>query len=299
MSVDLDPPKARAGDDGVAYSTPGGLTVTRLQPCIGALIEGVDLCQPLSKAVADDIHAALLAHGVIFFRDQPIGYENHMALAAIFGEPLTEGRTGEHAEIMTLESAPDKDHLASGNWHSDGTFYEVAPSVSVLHAVKAAPLGGDTCFSSAVAAYQGLPEEVKRRIASLYADASIAQALLRQGVVVDSQYTGPAPELKVVRHPVVRVHPETGEPVLYVNEAHTIGIVGMDKAESDQLMRYLNDQFKRPEYQVRWTWTDHAIAIWDNRAVQHYAVPNARGYRRVERITASGTPSVGLPAAAE
>jgi alpha-ketoglutarate-dependent taurine dioxygenase len=274
--------------DAVSYRTPGGLSVTRLEPRIGARIDGADLCRDLPPAVAADIRDALLAHGVIFFRDQPIDYPHHLALAKVFGDPLKEGFDPDRPEIMSLESSPESRNQAAGFWHSDGTFLPVAPSVSVLHAVKAAPLGGDTCFSSAVAAYEGLPEEVKQRIAPLRALGSLAYVFSRLGT---PGYREPPPP---AAHPVVRVHPETGRPALYVNEQHTAGIVGMDDAEGAALLHFLTDEIKRPEYQVRWTWTDHAIAIWDNRAVQHYAVPDEAGYRHVERITVAGTPSVGL-----
>jgi len=281
-----------------SYRTPSGLTVRRLQPQLGAEIAGANLCKPVPEEVARDVRQALLDHGVVFFCDQPVTYEQHLALARLFGEPHVEGFLPDTPEIMPLVSDAANTNPAGGHWHSDGTYYDIAPSVSILHAIKAAPLGGDTCFASAAAVYDDLPEELKAQIAPLRARASMSHIREVKGLADDSAtYIGRTGE-DVTRgwaeHPVVRVHPETGRPVLYVNEVHTRDIVGLEAEESTALLKSLTDRFLRAEYQMRWSWRDHDIAIWDNRQVQHYAVANEAGPRHVERIMVTGTPSLGL-----
>lgn len=281
-----------------SYQTPSGLTVKRLQPRIGARIAGVDLCAPVPDRVARDIRMALLDHGVIFFRAQPVTYDQHLALARIFGEPHVEGFLPDRPEIMPLISDAAKTNPAGGHWHSDGTYYDIAPAVSVLHAIRVPELGGDTCFASAAAVYEDLPEDLKARIAPLRARASMTHIREVKGLDDDSAtyigHTGEDVTRGWAEHPVVRVHPETGKPVLYVNEVHTQEIVGLDPDESAALLKTLSDRFLRAEYQMRWAWRDHDIAVWDNRQVQHYAVANEAGPRHVERIMVTGTPSLGL-----
>ncbi|MDG2003027.1 MAG: TauD/TfdA family dioxygenase [Novosphingobium sp.] len=282
----------------VSYQTPSGLTVKRLQPEIGAEITGVDLCEPISGDVGSDIRQALVDHGVVFFRRQPLGYAQHLALARVFGEPHVEGFLPDRPEIMPLVSDAANTNPAGGHWHSDGTYYDVAPAVSILLCHQAAELGGDTCFASAAAVYAGLPDELKRQIAPLRARASMSHIRTVKGLDDDSATyigrTGDDVDRGWAEHPVVRIHPETGKPVLYVNEVHTQEIVGMEPEESAALLQSLTDRFLRAEYQMRWSWRDHDITIWDNRQVQHYAVANEAGPRHVERIMVQGTPSVGL-----
>jgi len=282
----------------LSYETPSGLTVKRLQPLIGAEVSGVDLCGPVPEAVARDIRQALLGHGVIFFRGQPIDYQQHLALARLFGEPHVEGFLPDTPEIMPLISDAGSTNPAGGHWHSDGTYYDIAPAVSILRMLKSPPLGGDTCFASATAVYEDLPEDLKARIAPLRARASMSHIRYVKGLKDDSATyigrTGEDVELGWAEHPVVRVHPETGRPVLFVNEVHTQEIAGLEAEESTALLKQLTDRFLRAEYQMRWSWRDHDIAIWDNRQVQHYAVANEAGPRHVERIMVTGTPSLGL-----
>lgn len=285
------------GDAQVRYRTAGGLDVRRLQPTIGAEISGVDLTRPIAPNAAQDIRQALLDHGVIFFRDQPISYEDHVALGRVFGDPALENIEPDRPELMTLKSDAANTNPAGGHWHSDGTYLKIAHAISILRCVRAAPLGGDTLFADARAAYQGLPEAVKDRIAPLRATASMTHIRKVKELNEVDEYTASTvwkdlPD--IAEHPVVRVHPDTGQPVLFVNECHTIGILGLEEAEGADLLAYLAGQFRRPEYQMRWSWRDHDIAVWDNRAVQHYACKNESGPRHVERLVIAGTPYIGL-----
>ena len=281
----------------VRYETSGGLAIRRLQPTIGAEVSGIDLTGPISPEAARDIRQALLEHGVIFFRDQPISYANHIALGRIFGEPAMENILPEQPELMVLKSDAANTNPAGGHWHSDGTYLKLAHAISVLRCVQAAPLGGDTLFADARAAYEGLPEPVKARIAPLRARASMTHIRKVKDLDQPNEYTASTafkdlPEF--AEHPVVRVHPDTGQPVLFVNECHTMRIIGLDDTEGAELLDFLSGQFRRPEYQMRWSWCDHDIAVWDNRAVQHYAVKNETGPRHVERLAIKGTPYIAL-----
>lgn len=282
----------------VFYETPSGLTVKRLQPSIGAQVAGAELGGPIPGDVARDIRQALVDHGVIFLRGQALNYRQHLALARIFGEPHVEGFLPDTPEVMPLISDAASTNPAGGHWHSDGTYYDIAPAVSILRMLKAPPLGGDTCFASAAAVYADLPDELKARIAPLRARASMSHIRTVKGLKDEGATyigrTGEDVERGWAEHPVVRVHPENGRPVLYVNEVHTQEIVGLDAQESAALLKDLTDRFLRAEYQMRWQWLDHDIAIWDNRQVQHYAVANEAGPRHVERIMVTGTPSLGL-----
>ena len=285
------------GEPHVRYRTESGMEVRRLQPTIGAEIAGVDLTRPIGPATVKDIRQALLDHGVIFFRDQPISYENHVALGRVFGEPAMENILPDQPELMVLKSDAANTNPAGGHWHSDGTYLEIAHAISVLRCVQAAPLGGDTLFADARAAYAGLPEPVKTRIAPLRARASMTHIRKVKDLEAPNDYTASTafkdlPDF--AEHPVVRVHPDTGQPVLFVNECHTIGILELEEAESDELLGYLAGQFRRPEYQMRWSWRDHDIAVWDNRAVQHYACKNESGPRHVERLVIAGTPYISM-----
>ena len=282
----------------VSYETPGGLTVRRLQPLIGAEVAGADLSGPVPDDAARDIRQALLDHGVIFFRDQPIDYRQHLAFARLFGEPHVEGFLPDTPEIMPLVSDAGNTNPAGGHWHSDGTYYDIAPAVSILRMLKAPALGGDTCFASASAVYADLPYELKARIATLRARASMSHIREVKGLKDNGATyigrTGDDVTRGWAEHPVVRVHPETCVPVLYVNEVHTQEIVGLEPEESASLLKQLTDRFLRAEYQMRWQWRDNDIVVWDNRQVQHHAVANEAGPRHVERIMVTGTPSLSL-----
>jgi alpha-ketoglutarate-dependent taurine dioxygenase len=285
-------------DPQVTYRTPGGLTVHRLEPAIGGELEGIDLTQPISEEHAADIRQALLDHGVIFFRGQPVSYEQHVALAAVFGEVWIESILPDKPCVLPLISDHGSFNPAGGHWHSDGTYLPVPPAVSVLRCHKAAPLGGDTLFSSATAVYDKLAPDVQDRIAPLWAKSSMSH--IRKVKKLDdmdpdfyNKETGPKiPEW--AEHPVVRLHPDTGRPHLYLNEVHFFEIIGLPKDEGDALMRELVEHFHKPENQVRWRWSDDAIAIWDNQAVQHYAAQDEAGPRYVERIMTHGKPSTSI-----
>lgn len=280
---------------------PDTITVNRCQPLIGAEIGGVDLTKPISALAAEALRSALLEYQVIVLRNQPITREQHVELAQVFVkdpvQPFLIQKVQahpivEHPEIFNVVADGVK-KTAADIWHTDESFHECPPTVSILHGKVIPRLGGDTCFSSGVAAYERLPDEVKRRIRNLRAwhgvqwqDLSLADPEKVEAYLAEN---------KPFAQPVVRVHPETGKPVLFVNANYTGPIIGLSDGESRDLRRYLVDQFKKPDYQMRVRWEPHTIVIWDNRSVQHYAVYDYNEPRAMERILVRGTePAIGL-----
>lgn len=270
-----------------------GVTVTPHSPTIGATIGGVDLSVEQSDAVIGVVRQALLDWKVLFFRDQPITTEQHLAFAGRFGElevhPFAPEKPG-FPEILAITHDADVPGRENG-WHSDVT-WRLEPSLgSVLRMIECPAIGGDTLFADMYAAFDGLPTEVQRRVEGRVARHDFGRfrdGLIKQGAsdseIAEFDATYPNPE-----HPVIRTHPETGRKAIYVNAAFTKEIVGMEPAESAELLEILYRQAAVPEYQVRFSWEPDSIAFWDNRSVQHYAAsdywPNVR---RVERATIIG-----------
>ena len=275
-----------------------GIALMPSTPTIGAEITGLDLDRPLSTAETEWLRDAWIGFKVLFFRDQDISHDSHIRLGKIFGEleghpviPHIEG----YPEILRIEGVEGvkltaetlAPFLAYNKWHTDVTFRERPSIASILRARTLPPLGGDTMWANAAAAYSGLPQPVKDRIEGLDAEHDIVRSF--GGRVNEKRRAELAEAFPPVRHPVVRIHPETGEKVLYVNYTFTTRIIGLPEEESDTLLRLLFDRIKVPEYQVRFSWTPNAIGIWDNRSTQHYAVGDYwPAVRVLERVTVAG-----------
>ncbi len=280
-----------------SYILPGGLAVERTQPAIGAVVSGIDCSQPLSEALAADLRTALYAHGVIFLRGQGgMRFSDHLALAEAFGTPVRDGPDPERPEITPVSARAGSREGTASTWHSDGVYQPEPPAVSVLRAIRPCTFGGDTCYSSAVAAYAGLPDELKEEIADLRFTSSLAARMPRNYGHFGSaeKWEELNTRYPPVTQPVVTVHPVTGARALYTNVAWSLAIVGMDEAEGQALIARLSAEFTRPEYQTRWSWEKGALAIWDNRLVQHYGVPDQQSDRYLERITVRGGPMLSI-----
>ncbi len=274
------------------------VTINPSTPTIGAEIEGLDLDRPLTPAEQHLLRDAWLQFKVIFFRNQDISYESHLRLGRLFGEleghPVIPHIDG-HPEILRIEGVEGvklttdtlRPFQAYNKWHTDVTFREKPSITSILRARIIPPLGGDTIWADAAAAYDGLPDTVKDRIDGLYAEHDILRSFGDR--VPDEKRDQLRKAFPPVRHPVVQTHPETGEKILYVNFTFTSRILDIEESESDNLLRLLFDRIKVPEYQVRFRWSPNAIGIWDNRSTQHYAVGDYWPQNRVlERVTVSG-----------
>ena len=263
--------------------------VSPLTPRIGAEIDGVYLGDDLSDQVIAEIRQALLTYKVIFFRDQDISEEQHIAFARRFGDleihPMSEVKDQPHPEIFHLKTRPDGSTSGADMWHSDVT-WRAEPSLgSVLRGRIIPEVGGDTMWSDQVAAYEGLSPAMKEWVCTLTAvhDGSGFAAYL--GIPIEQWFE----RFPLQEHPVVRTHPETGERALYVNCSFTRSIKGLSQKESDWLLQHLYDQAAIPEYQCRFRWRENSIAFWDNRACQHYAVADySPAMRAMERVTIIG-----------
>ena len=264
------------------------LDIQPLTPAIGAEIHGVDLASPDIADAVPAIRAALLDHGVIFFRDQQLTQEQHIAFARHFGKLEVHPATPAdqpNPEVLRIAHGP-KSRGQENNWHSDVTWREKPSLGSILLAREVPPVGGDTCFANMHLAYERLSPEMKRLCEGLTAVHDISRVFARR--------LGKAPEelhdkYPPMRHPVIRTHPETGQRAIYVNTAFTDRIEGLTRSESDRLLEHLYATAMDVEIQCRFRWREGSIAFWDNRVCQHLAVSDYFPARRVmERVTIAG-----------
>lgn len=276
---------------GAEQSTYALLDIAPLTPHFGAVIGGVDLTRPIGDDLSEELRQALLEWKVIFFRGQSGFTADHqLALSGIWGppEPNPFFAKTDTAGISRLA----KDAKAAGNkniWHSDHSFMANPSLGAVLRAVEVPAAGGDTMWADMAAAYDNLPEDLKERIESLVAvhDWEASWGALMN----DEQKAAFRTSWPQVEHPVVVRHPRSGRRTLYVNEPFTRYIKGLSDAESRELLDILVLQARIPEFQIRFHWEPDSVAIWDNIAVQHYAVNDYFPQRRVmERVAIAGVP---------
>ncbi len=271
------------------------ITVDTLTAAIGAEIRGVDLSGELDGATVQVLRRALLDHLVLFFRDQTMTTDDHIRFARYFGEidlPLFRTTSSPRPEIIVLDQVAPKGQGAD-SWHADNTYMENPPMGSILRAVVLPPVGGDTCFASMYAAYDALSPALRSILDGLGAVHSLEQMVERTKHVANASLRDSLDQWPPVVHPVVRVHPETGRKLLNVNANWTVSIAGFSEPESDTLLGFLLGHLKNPEFQCRFHWSPGAVAFWDNRAVQHYAVADYTSRRVMERVTITGDTPVG------
>lgn len=277
------------------------LNATKLTSKIGAVIDGVRLGGDLSPETIAEIRAALLEHKVIFFRGQ-----DHLddAQQQAFGE-LMGDLVGHHS--MKRADAPkitpiDSEYGKANRWHTDVTFMPDYPSASVLRAVTLPAYGGSTLWASTVAAYEALPAPLKALAENLRAVHSNRFDYLKDVTVDTTHLTDEQkgyqaefqkPDFRT-EHPVVRVHPETGERALVAGQ-FVRGFVGLDSCESAALLELLQRRITMTENTVRWNWQPGDVAMWDNRATQHRAVDDYDGqHRLMHRVTLTGDVPVDI-----
>jgi len=275
-------------------------------PAVGAEISGIDLSASLDDTTVVALRAALVDRGVLFFRDQPITPDQHVAFARRFGHvprvPDSMFRTHpDNAFVSVLENDAERPPTVN-NWHSDYSFAAEPDFASVLHAVVVPPAGGDTLWVGMATAYDGLSDRMKAHLDGLTATHDFMK--LYERPVKKPLWQGERgrlmevarQEFPPVSHPVVRVHPETGRKVLFVNESFTRHIDGLSDGESRALLGYLFDHLKSPEYQVRFRWAPDSLVMWDNRATLHYAVADYHpAHRLMHRVTVLERPRLDEP----
>ena len=265
-----------------------GFTVRPLAPAIGAELLDIDLAADDIASHIPAIRSALLDHGVIFFRDQELTQDQHIALARHFGElevhPATP-KDQENPEILRIAYG-SKNKGQENFWHSDVTWREKPSLGSILRAVEVPATGGDTLFANMHLAYEKLSPKMKEFCEGLTAVHDVARVFAKR--------LGKRPEelheqYPPMTHPVIRTHPESGKRVIYVNTAFTSHIEGLSAEESRWLLDHLYKTAANPEIQCRFRWEAGSIAFWDNRICQHLAASDYFPQRRVmERVTVAG-----------
>lgn len=274
----------------MAYDT---ISVTPVTPNIGGLVTDIDLSEKLDEATVKDLHAALMDRLVLFFRDQELTHETQKALGAHFGtlhvsvggDGTNSKQLSDHPEVRALHFDENSTAI-SGNeiWHTDQSCMETPPMGTLLYIHTVPPDGGgDTMFASMYAAYDALSDNMKRYLEGMTALHDGAGAFARTATN----------NLPITEQPIIAKHPVTGRRLLYVNPIFTTRLCGVSKDESDAILKYLFHHCEHPNFQVRFNWSPHSIAFWDNRCTHHRALwdyyPNIRsGYR----IQIEGTETV-------
>jgi alpha-ketoglutarate-dependent taurine dioxygenase len=267
---------------------------------IGAVLDGVHLGGDLDPGTVAQVRAALLEHKVLFFRGQHhLDDDGQIAFAELLG-PLTTAHPTVNTGSARVLSVKATRGMAANSWHTDVTFVDRVPAISVLRGVTLPAYGGTTNWANTVTAYEGLPAPLKALVDQLWAVHTNAYDYARETESgeddPDSSFS--REEFESIHyeteHPVVRVHPETGERSLVLG--HFVKkFVGLNSAESSALFKLLQDRVTKLENTVRWTWEPGDVAIWDNRATQHYAVADFDTHpREMRRITVAGDVPVSV-----
>ncbi|MBW1254335.1 taurine dioxygenase [Pantoea allii] len=271
------------------------LEIKPLGPFIGAQVGNLDVSRPLSDAQFEQLYHALLRHQVLFLREQVITPEQHRALAIRFGDlhihPVYPHAEGVE-EIIVLDThqdnPPDND-----NWHTDVTFIQTPPAVALLASKVLPECGGDTLWTSGIAAYEALSAPFKTLLAELQAEHDFTKSFPeykhRNTPEEHQRWQQAVAKNPPVYHPVIRTHPVSGKKALFVNEGFTTRIMDIRQKESEALLGFLFAHVTKPEFQVRWRWQPNDLVIWDNRVTQHYANADYYPTRRVmQRATVLG-----------
>lgn len=275
----------------------------KIQPItgrIGAEISGVKLSSTLSTAVRDEIYQALLKYKVIFFREQQhLTDIEQEEVAALFGEPVIHPTVPVIDGTQYVLELDSKKGGRANSWHTDVTFVDAYPKLSILRGVKIPEYGGDTTWANTESAYDELPEVLKSLADQLRAVHSNDYDYAAAKPDIDQDALQKYKEVFVsvlyeTEHPLVRIHPETGRPSLLLGHFFK-RFLGLSKTESQRLFDIFQERITRPENTVRWHWNESDVAIWDNRATQHLAVNDyGDAHRIVRRVTVHGDVPVGV-----
>lgn len=271
------------------------LTFARLSPHAGAEVGGIDLRRPVDDATVQELHAALMRHCVLFFRDQDISPAEQAAFARNFGRL----RVAQRAAFELLDGVPEVSVLENDrerppnidHYHTDGIYRPEPEFASILRAVTVPDAGGDTIFVSQYAAYDALSDDLKAYLdgktamndfMKLHGSPQKARSWKNNFDGMEKMRRQNPP----IEWPLVRSHPVTGRRHLYLSESFTTNIVGLSKGESDGILAMLFRHCAKPEFQCRFKWRPGSVAFWDNRASMHYAVADYwPEHRLMNRLT--------------
>jgi taurine dioxygenase len=284
--------------DHLAMTSPA---VEPLEP-FGAVVTGVDLRKPAEEAGTAELREAWLAHQVLVFPDQELGFAELERAAMRFGpigaDPFFRPIPGQPHVVALTREADETSPLFADVWHSDWSFLASPPAGTMLYGVDIPPEGGDTLYADQYAAYDGLPAELKGRIEGLHGIHSARRGYAKEGLYGDrdtgrSMAIAPSDDaLATQLHPLVRRHPETGRPALFCSLAYTIGIDGLDQAEADALLGELFVHLAPEAHVLRHRWEAGMVVLWDNRCLLHAATGGYEGHRReLHRLTIAERPA--------
>ena len=276
-----------------------GIEIRKVTARIGAHISGVDISRPLDEETATALRDALNVHKALVFDDVNLDDETHQAFVRHFGDITTA-----HPTVPAVDGAPNVLHVdseegrAANNWHTDVTFVLNPPQATTLRSITIPPYGGETLIANSAAAYRNLPEPLRRLADGLWAEHTNDYDYAVPEETVDEEQAARRAQFTSIKfrtaHPVVRVHPLTGERGLFIG-GFAQRIVGLSVSESRKVLDLLQAYVTRPENLLRHRWSENQLVLFDNRITQHYAVDNYDGLpRRLHRVTVAGDVPVGI-----
>ncbi|MCT9090733.1 TauD/TfdA family dioxygenase [Streptomyces sp. ASQP_92] len=275
-----------------------GIEIRKVTAHIGAQVSGVDIAKPLDEESVAALRAALNEHKALVFDDVDLDDEGQQAFARHFGDLTTA-----HPTVTAVAGAPnvlpvDSERGRANHWHTDVTFVLNPPQASTLRSITIPPYGGETLIANAAAAYRGLPQPLRQFADTLWAEHTNDYDYAVPEEDVDAQKAEQRAQFTSIDfrtvHPVVRVHPLTGERGLFIG-GFAQRVVGLSVAESRKVLDLLQAYVVRPENILRWRWSPNQLVLFDNRITQHYAIDNYDGLpRRLNRVTVAGDVPVGI-----
>ncbi|MFD8720644.1 TauD/TfdA dioxygenase family protein [Streptomyces sp. NPDC059629] len=275
------------------------LQISKITANIGARVLGVDISRPLGTETAAAVREALNTHKALVFDDVNLDDDTHQAFVRTFGEVTTA-----HPTVSSIDGAPNvlpvdsERGRAANHWHTDVTFVLNPPQATTLRSITIPPYGGETLIASSAAAYRQLPEPLRQLADTLWAEHTNDYDYAVPDEEIDEQQAAQRAQFTSIKyrtvHPVVRVHPLTGERGLYIG-GFAQRIVGLSPSESRRILDLLQTYVTRPENILRHRWSENQLVVFDNRITQHYAIDNYDGRpRRLHRVTLAGDIPVGI-----
>jgi taurine dioxygenase len=276
-----------------------GIQLTPVATHIGAVVENVDLSQPVGDELAQQLQTALYENGVLFFRNQDLTPARQIEVGELFGPilpPMVEWAEPPAPGMIVLDAVEGNTRVE--RWHTDQPYDATPPKAALLYCRKTPPIGGDTCFSSTTQAYDELSPQLKQMLDGLtgvHSPAGISG--LKLG---DSPRGTGSPtmnfEAKETLHPLIRVVPETGKKAIFASRPYIQRIAELSDGESDMVLQFLLAHVQEPRFQCRFSWDVGSLAIWDERSTQHCAIPDYKGRRIMHRCMVAGEVPVAVGA---